>query len=86
MLIFGSTRSYWKTAVWTLGPGKDSSGLDGGQDSVSTYEYLICRYDVGSFSRSDSYYEGHSMQSITFPVRVLKLLGVDTIIGTATRK
>lgn len=29
----------------------------------------------------DSYYEGHSFQSITFPVRVLKLLGVDTLLS-----
>ncbi|KAI4128579.1 MAG: hypothetical protein LQ338_002673 [Usnochroma carphineum] len=28
------------------------------------------------------YYEGHSFQTITFPVRVLKLLGVDTLIIT----
>ena len=28
-----------------------------------------------------SYYEGHSFQNITFPVRVLKLLGVDTLIS-----
>lgn len=27
-----------------------------------------------------SYYEGHSMEDVTFPVRVLKLLGVETII------
>ncbi|QKX60108.1 uncharacterized protein TRUGW13939_07250 [Talaromyces rugulosus] len=28
------------------------------------------------------YYEGHSMEDVTFPVRVLKLLGVETIILT----
>lgn len=28
-----------------------------------------------------SYYEGHSIDSITFPIRVLKLLGVESIIG-----
>ena len=28
-----------------------------------------------------SYYEGHTIQQITFPIRVFKLLGVDTIIG-----
>ncbi|CAL8582009.1 Purine nucleoside phosphorylase [Xanthoria parietina] len=28
------------------------------------------------------YYEGHSFQSLTFPVRVLKLLGVDTLLIT----
>ena len=31
--------------------------------------------------KEDSYYEGHSFQSITFPVRVLKLLGVDTLLS-----
>ena len=28
-----------------------------------------------------SYYEGHSIRDITFYVRLLKLLGVDTLIG-----
>lgn len=27
-----------------------------------------------------SYYEGHSIDKVTFPVRVLKLLGIDTIV------
>lgn len=29
------------------------------------------------------YYEGHSIQSITFPIRLMKRLGVDTVIGKA---
>ena len=28
-----------------------------------------------------SFYEGHSIQSITIPVRLMKRLGVETIIG-----
>ena len=28
------------------------------------------------------YYEGHSMQSILFPIRVMKLLGIETLIVT----
>lgn len=31
-----------------------------------------------------SYYEGHSIQSITFPIRLMKRLGVRTIIGMET--
>lgn len=38
---------------------------------------------VGSFRCSSSYYEGHSIQSITFPIRLMKRLGVDTVIGKA---
>ena len=31
----------------------------------------------------NSFYEGHSIQAITFPIRVLKLLGIETLIGIA---
>ena len=32
-----------------------------------------------------SYYEGHSIQEITFPIRLMKLLGVDSVIGKAVQ-
>lgn len=32
------------------------------------------------------FYEGHSIQSITFPIRLMKRLGVDTIIGKAAHQ
>lgn len=32
------------------------------------------------FDARCSYYEGHSMDQVTFPVRVFKLLGVDTVV------
>ena len=34
----------------------------------------------GSYSLR-SYYEGHSIQSITIPIRLMKRLGVETIVG-----
>ena len=41
------------------------------------------RAEVSSLRYSISFYEGHSMQSITFPVRLMKRLGVDIMIGKA---
>lgn len=29
----------------------------------------------------DSYYEGHSMEKVTLPVRLFKLLGVELLVG-----
>ena len=44
----------------------------------------VCK--VGSFWCSSSFYEGHSIQSITFPIRLMKRLGVDTVIGRAAHE
>ena len=43
-------------------------------------------YNVRSFCSSSSYYEGHSIQGVTFPMRLMKRLGVDTVIGKAARR
>ena len=52
---------------------------------VITYSQpLLYRFTtVWCFS---SFYEGHSIQSITFPIRLMKRLGVSTIIGRAARQ
>ena len=40
-------------------------------------------YDV---DENHSFYEGHSMQKVTLPVRIFKLLGVETVVGKGVLK
>jgi hypothetical protein len=36
--------------------------------------------EIVANSSVKSYYEGHSMDQVTFPIRVFKQLGVDTVV------
>ncbi|KAH0538719.1 hypothetical protein FGG08_004671 [Glutinoglossum americanum] len=67
-----SPRSCRQTGVWPVGGETDSSGLDGGASTVSRiFESPSARYGLNKFP-CGSFYEGHTIEKITFPIRVLK--------------
>lgn len=53
----------------------------GRAQSVQKHQFVKRLKDFDFFCYLESYYEGNSIQEITFPIRLLKLLGVHTIIG-----
>ncbi len=74
-----SARPFRTASIWIPWSWWTTGSFDGWEDSVSTC-FVFLGYAIHR-SPCCSYYEGHTMQTITFPIRVLKLLGVDTIIG-----
>ena len=56
------------------------SSIDDGKISVSIF--VRATGEIWNLSlHLCSFYEGYSIRDITFPVRVLKLLGIHTLIG-----
>ncbi|EGE07270.1 purine nucleoside phosphorylase [Trichophyton equinum CBS 127.97] len=60
------------------------SGLGGLADTIDakTNKTPICFEDEYDVDEDHSFYEGHSMQKVTLPVRIFKLLGVETVVVT----
>jgi purine-nucleoside phosphorylase len=75
-LTIKSGRARRQTRHWNVWENERISSNDGGTSTVSLKDHG--RMSLISYS----FYEGHSIQSVVFPVRVLKLLGVETLIGT----
>ena len=42
---------------------------------------MLSNLGIPSSNPLRSYYEGHSIQSITFPIQLMKRLGVETVVG-----
>ena len=80
-LIMNSRGPRWVSSLRSPRQWVESSGVDGGEDTVGRSALhmtntTLTRYHYGT----NSYYEGHSMQDIIFPIRVLRHLGVDTLL------
>ena len=73
-----------ETGIWSSRPTGPASPCcsDAWSRTVSSpYVDLTLHWSViTNIIKKKSYYEGHSINKVTFPVRVLKLLGIDTII------
>lgn len=76
-----SARPCRKVTVRTSRQTGASGGVVGWQSPVSRRIHGIIAAQLLDILTRFSYYEGHSIQDTTFYVRLLKLLGVDTMIG-----
>lgn len=80
--ILLTRRSAWprrKTIIWLARCIESSDRSHVGKSSVSQTTFRQSLEDLISYL--ESYYEGNSIKEITFPIRLLKRLGVHTIIG-----
>jgi purine nucleoside phosphorylase len=76
-----SPRSCRQVCVWPDRAAEDACSAFGRTSTVSksiTNCNSVCKANAFSF------YEGHTMDLVTFATRVCKLLGVETMIGTVT--
>ena len=78
-LISPSPWSCRQAPLWTTWKGSTARGAHARQGSVSDVAWVTGSWVFNFFSYS--YYEGFSMQDISFPIRALRRLGVQTLIG-----
>jgi hypothetical protein len=75
--VHRSPRSRGQIRVRADRSSEDACSAVGGTGTVSLE---ISRHHDAN--EGDSFYEGHTMDLVTFATRVCKLLGVETMIGT----
>lgn len=82
MLWNNSCGSRRQVCLWSNRTAEDASSSLGRTSTVSSTSLFDHdgRFDTFSF------YEGHTMDLVTFATRVCKLLGVETMIGMLGRR
>jgi purine nucleoside phosphorylase len=72
-----SARPCRQVCVWADWGAEDACSLVGGTSTVSHVHHNFASMGVDKAS----FYEGHTMDLVTFATRVCKVLGVETMIG-----
>ncbi|KAI1924578.1 Purine nucleoside phosphorylase [Ophidiomyces ophidiicola] len=82
---FPTPGPFGKACIWVPGR-RHSRRLNGGKSTVSITPSRLERYMAmrrrSVSETANSFYEGHAINRVTFPVRLFKLLGVEIMIVT----
>lgn len=86
MLVDYSSGTCRKICLWCHRPAKIACGTSCRTSTVSQRVLLTCLeaelpQELITCIDINSFYEGHTMDLVTFATRVCKMLGVETMIG-----
>lgn len=77
LMVYDSAGSRRQIRLWSDRAPEDACSASGRTSTVLYLHHNRHLYTTNAFS----YYEGHTMDVVTFATRVCKLLGVETMVG-----